>query len=243
MRYGLISDIHANLEALEAVLKQLEEVEGCICLGDLVGYGPNPNECVEIIRKLPNLVCIAGNHDLAAVGKYDLTWFNPFARQAIEWTARQLTPENIKFLLSLETIVQHPPFTLVHGSLPDPMEYVMSPFEARQVFAEMSTQVCLIGHSHIAEYYRQRDGTRLADRFCLVSGGEVRLDGGYRHLINIGSVGQPRDGSPKAAFGLWEEETKTISIFRLRYDMAKTQRKMEQARLPDYLIQRLSKGR
>jgi len=243
MTYGLISDIHANLEALQTALKELEEAEGFICLGDIVGYGPNPNECVDIVRSLPNLVCLVGNHDLAAVGKYDADWFNLYARQAIEWTARQLSPENITFLRSLEPIAQHPPFTLAHGALPDPMEYVFSPIEARMTFAHITTPACLIGHSHIAEYYRQREGVQMVDRFSLFSGGEVRLNEGFRHLINIGSVGQPRDGNPQASYGVWEEKSNTVSIFRVRYDIAKTQRKMREARLPEYLARRLAHGR
>ena len=243
MTYGLLSDIHANLEALQTALEQLGSVEGYICLGDIVGYGPNPNECVEIVRQLPNLTCVVGNHDLAAINKYDLEWFNIYARQAIEWTARQLCSENIKFLLSLPDKQELEPFTLVHGSLPDPMEYVLSPIEARITFFEMTTPACLIGHTHIAEYYRQRAGGQMVDRFSLYSGGEVRLDDGYRHLINIGSVGQPRDGNPKASFGLWEEGSNTVSIFRARYDFRKTQNKMEAAEIPSYLIRRLVQGR
>jgi len=243
MRYGVISDIHGNLEALETVLGRLREAEGFICLGDLVGYGPNPNECVEIVRRLPKLLCIAGNHDLAAVGKYDLNWFNPYAREAIEWTAEQLYPEHAEYLASLPLLQEKPPFTLVHGALPEPMEYVLSPEEARLTFREMTTPACLIGHTHITEYYRQPLGTESVEGFSLRSGGEVRLEEGFRYLINCGSVGQPRDGNPQACYGLWDDEAKTITLHRIRYGVVETQRKMANAYLPKYLIQRLAAGR
>ncbi len=243
MKYGLISDIHASLEALEAALEQLRESEAFICLGDLVGYGPNPNECIDAVRELPGLTCIAGNHDLAAVDKYDLNWFNPYARQAIEWTTDRLRAENSEYLRSLPLIRQLPPFTLVHGALPEPMEYVLSDSDARITFHEMNTPACLIGHSHVAEYYRQRFGNEIVDRFPLFSGGKVTLEEGFRHLMNIGSVGQPRDGNPHASFGLWDEQANTITLRRLPYDIEKTQHKMNAAGLPDYLIQRLAQGR
>jgi predicted phosphodiesterase len=243
MRYGLISDIHANREALEVVLGRLAGVEGYICLGDLVGYGPEPNECVTRVRELPNLVCVAGNHDLAAVGKYPSQGFNPNARNAINWTAAQLTEENRNFLAALPLVVSQPPFTLVHGALPDPMEYVLSQWEARQTLAEMETPHGLIGHTHVAEYYAQADGQMLVEKQSLFSGGEVSLPAGRRYLINCGSVGQPRDGNSQASCGLLEEEPARITLYRLDYEIAKTQDKMLAAGLPDYLISRLAAGR
>jgi len=243
MKYALLSDIHANLEALETVLGQLQDVEAHICLGDLVGYGPNPNECVEAVRNLPNLICIAGNHDLAALGQYDLTLFNPYAREAIRWTTRQLQPEHVDFLASLQLIGQHPPFTLVHGALPEPMEYVVSSADARLAFHEMPTPSGLIGHTHVAEYYRQPVNNKLVERMDLFSGGAIHMEESYRYLINIGSIGQPRDGNPKASFGIWNEETGTVTIRRIEYDLEATQRKMLKAGLPEYLAQRLAMGR
>ena len=240
---GLISDIHANLEALEKVLSQLQGVDAYLCLGDIVGYGPNPNECVELVTNLPNLTCVAGNHDLAAVDKYDPNLFNKYAREAIAWTSRKLCPASITFLRELELVQEVPPFTLVHGSLPDPMEYVLSPVEARQTFFELKTQACLIGHTHITEYYRQRVNSQMVDRFSLYSGGEVPLSNEFRHLINIGSVGQPRDGSVKASYATWEPENNTVSVYRVNYNIQKTQEKMKAAGLPEYLVQRLAQGR
>jgi predicted phosphodiesterase len=243
MRYGLISDIHANREALEVVLARLAGAEGFICLGDLVGYGPEPNECVTRVRELPNLICIAGNHDLAAVGKYPSQGFNPNARNAIDWTAAQLTEDNRNFLAALPLVVAKPPFTLVHGALPDPMEYVLSQWEARQTLAEMPTPHGLIGHTHVAEYYFQSDGHLSAEKQFLGEGEELRLLAGTRYLINCGSVGQPRDGNPRASCCLLDEEGGALTLYRLEYDIDQTQQKMLAAGLPDYLIQRLAAGR
>ncbi len=243
MQYGVISDIHANLEALQAALDRLQGAEGFICLGDLVGYGPNPNECVEIIRRLPNLLCIVGNHDLAAIGKYDVSWFNPYAREAIEWTAEQLYPEHKEYLGSLPFRQELPPFTLVHGALPEPMDYVLGPREALGTLRQLTTPACLIGHTHVAEYYRQSVGEEAVEGFSLLSGGEIELEKGFRYLINCGSVGQPRDGNPQACCGLWDDGTKIFTLYRVRYPIVETQRKMTDALLPKYLIQRLAMGK
>jgi predicted phosphodiesterase len=243
VRYGLISDIHANREALEAALARLAGVEGYICLGDIVGYGPDPNACVARVRELPNLICVAGNHDLAAVGKYPASGFNPFARNAITWTAEQLSEESRAFLASLPLVISQPPFTLVHGALPDPMEYVLSQWEARQTLAEMDTPHGLIGHTHIAEYYVQADGQMLVEKQSLVSGGEIPIWEGRRYLINCGSVGQPRDGNPQGACGLLEEAPARLTVYRFDYEMEQTQQKILAAGLPDYLSQRLAAGR
>jgi predicted phosphodiesterase len=243
MRYGLIADIHANLEALEAALARLAGVEGYICLGDIVGYGPDPNACVVRVRELPNLICVAGNHDLAATGKYPSGGFNPYARNAITWTAEQLSEESRAFLATLPLVISQPPFTLVHGSLPDPMEYVLSPWEARQTLSEMETPHGLIGHTHVAEYYVQAEGQILVEKRPLFSGGGIDLVAGRRYLINSGSVGQPRDGNPQGSCALWEEDAARLTVYRFDYEMEKTQQKMLAAGLPDYLSQRLAVGR
>ena len=156
MNYGLISDIHANLESLEAVLKELEGVHAFLCMGDIVGYGADPGPCLERVRALPRLICVAGNHDLAAVGSYDPNWFNPFARAAIEWTAQQLTPVQKDYLRSLPLSAHADGAVIVHGSLPDEMDYITSPDEARLCFDAMPGDLALIGHTHVTECYRTR---------------------------------------------------------------------------------------
>jgi diadenosine tetraphosphatase ApaH/serine/threonine PP2A family protein phosphatase len=219
------------------------EVDGYFCLGDLVGYGPNPNECIERIRNLPNLTAVVGNHDLAAISGAGLKWFNPYAQAAAVWTQRALTPEACEFLagLPLQTIVDG--VTLVHGSLPDPMEYITSPFEAQPTFELMTTPICLIGHSHIAEYYRVKEDSRFAVQVELFNGGEIDLEPGYRYIINAGGVGQPRDGNPRAGFGIYDADRRLVTVTRVSYPIAQTQAKMRAAGLPQLLIERLEVGR
>jgi len=243
MVYGIISDIHSNLEALEKVLEQLCGVEAYLCLGDLVGYGPNPNECTQLISQLSPCTCVVGNHDLAAIGKYDIGWFNWHAREAILWTRQQLTPETKGFLTALPEVLVQDPLTLVHGSLPDPMEYITSPWETRLTFAKMTTPICLIGHTHVAEYYVQREGESNCQQVPLTNGGEITLEEGLRYIVNCGAVGQPRDGNPQASFGIYDTEAKTITIKRVEYPIEVVQKKMTEVGLPQFEIMRLALGR
>ena len=243
MRFGIISDIHANLEALESVLTELKGVDAYLCLGDIVGYGPNPNECVERIAALPNLSCVIGNHDQAALQEYDLEWFNAYARDAIVWTQQQLTPESKRFLRKLKPHLQVEELTLVHGSLPDPMEYITSAWEARFTFELMQTPLCMVGHTHVAEYYRLEAGRIQPEQVSLLNGGEIALEEGSRYIVNIGGVGQPRDGNPRAGFGIYDREQHRITVRRVEYPIEATQSKMEDAGLPQLLIQRLAVGR
>jgi len=252
MRIAIISDIHANLEALDAVLNSVGPVDRFLCLGDIVGYGPDPNECVERVRSLPGMVCVAGNHDLAAVGKYDHDWFNAHARAAIEWTQRKLTDSSRQFLEQLPLIARVDDLTLVHGALPEPMDYITGPAEALSTFQEMQkmqTPVCLIGHTHVAEYYRLpcpagQPGSlgRIEHRY-LTDGGRIAIEPGSYYVVNCGGVGQPRDGNPHAAFGIFDSEARTIEIKRVAYDIEQVQHKMQDAGLPPLLSERLSYGR
>jgi len=243
MTYGLISDIHANLEALDAVLAELSGVDGFVCLGDIVGYGADPGACVDKVRSLPNLTCVAGNHDLAAVGRYDLGWFNSLARDAIQWTSRQLSAEQKSFLASLPLSAHVEQAVAVHGSLPDEMAYITTPQEARVCFDAMPGELALIGHTHVAEYYRLRRSTRFPEQISLRSGGEIAFEPEHRYIVNAGAIGQPRDGNPAASFGLWEVEAGTLETRRVGYDVERQQEKMQAADLPEYLITRLSVGR
>lgn len=249
MRYGIISDIHGNLEALDAVLANLADVDAVLCLGDIVGYGPNPNECVERVRALTDLVCVAGNHDLAAIGRYDQDWFNAHARAAIKWTRDRLAQESRQFLEGLPLTARVSDLTLVHGALPEPMDYVTGPVEALATFQALETPICLIGHTHVSEYYclnlsanRQESLARLEHR-SLTGGGEINLDPKNRYLINCGGVGQPRDGNPLAAFGVYDSGARLLTVRRTPYPVEKVQEKMSDAGLPSLLIERLSYGR
>jgi len=243
MRYGIISDIHGNLEALRATLRELTEVDVILCLGDIVGYGPNPNECVEAIRSLPRLHCVVGNHDLAAIGKYETDWFNFYAREAIMWTQEELSEANRLFLASLPAKATVPGVILVHGSLPDPMEYLLSETEARGTFEAMTDRLCLVGHTHVAEYYWRDNHTGKIGHQALPKGGRMELELGRRYIVNSGGVGQPRDGNPQAAFALYEVDQEYVQLRRVAYPVATTQRKMREAGLPPMLASRLAAGR
>jgi diadenosine tetraphosphatase ApaH/serine/threonine PP2A family protein phosphatase len=243
MIYGLISDIHANLEAFEAVLAELAGVEAFVCLGDIVGYGPDPGACVERVRGLPHLTCIAGNHDLAAIGQYDLAWFNPHAREAIEWTAEQLSADQKEFLASLQPKAEVGGAVIAHGSLAEPMAYITSIEEAMVCFEKMTGALCFVGHTHVAEQYRNRAGTEFCDHMPLWDGGAVEVKPELRYIINPGAIGQPRDGNPKASFGVWEGDAGRVEVRRVEYDIAAVQEKMKREGLPEYLVERLARGR
>jgi len=242
MTYGLISDIHANLEAFEAVLADLAGVDAYLCLGDIVGYGPDPGACIDRLCALPQLTCVVGNHDLAAIGRYDLGWFNPYARDAIVWTSDQLSPEHNSYLASLPLTAEAAGAVLVHGALPEHMEYTTTPQEAMTTFEAFSGPLCFIGHTHVAEYYRHRPGTRLCAQASLWSGGRILLDPEVRFVVNPGSIGQPRDDNPHASFGIYDTDARVIEVKRLRYDIRAVQTKMRKAKLPGYLIERLGRG-
>ena len=243
MRYGIIADVHGNLEALEVVLQALEGVDRYLYLGDVVGYGPNPNECCAAVRGLNNCITICGNHDMAAVGKYDVSWFNPYARAAILWTSGQLSSENRRFLEDLPERYDESSFIMVHGSLVDPVsEYITSPWEARQSFALLKHPICFIGHTHVAEYYVQEPDVLTPHQVLLTRGGSIKIRQNQKYIINCGGVGQPRDGNPKASFGIYDAETNEIEIKRVEYPIQKTQDKMIKAGLPAVLYLRLWEG-
>jgi predicted phosphodiesterase len=241
MRYALISDIHANLAALEAVLAHLDvkAVDEIWCLGDVVGYGPAPNECIERIQELPHR-CLAGNHDWAVLGKLDLEDFNADAQRACLWTREQLTPTSRMYLESLEERITEGDFTLAHGSPRHPIwEYVIHPSIARANFAHFDTPYCFVGHSHVPAIFRDRGSDvdiRPIELDVPMSLGQQRL------IINPGSVGQPRDGDPRASYAILDAEAGEIEYRRVPYPIEETQGKMAQVGLPPRLIIRLSYG-
>ena len=243
MRCAIIADVHSNLAAFTAVLNDTERrggVEEVWCLGDVVGYGPDPHQCIELLRQY-NHICVAGNHDWAALGKVDTSDFNPDAAAACHWTARQLSPEDIRYLESLPLMVQRGDFTLVHGSPREPIwEYILSTGSAKQNFAHLQSQFCLIGHSHVPLVFEYNEaGTCLFNEFPVDSAltlGENRL------IINPGGVGQPRDGDPRASYAIYDNEAKSITHYRVPYDIGATQSKMTEHGLPRRLVSRLSYG-
>jgi len=243
MRILIVSDIHANLVALETVLAQAAPFDRIWCLGDVVGYGPEPNACIDRLRSF-DLLCIAGNHDWAALGKLDLEEFNPDARRAAVWTREQLTAANLEWLKELPERIptQADKFTLVHGSPCHPIwEYVLTPAVARANFDCFDTPICLMGHTHVPVIYKYRaiDQTATAER--LPENVPVKLNP-ERMMLNPGSIGQPRDGDARAAYALLDLDALTLTHYRVAYDIGATQAKMEQSGLPLRLITRLSYG-
>lgn len=242
MRCLVIGDIHSNLAAFEAVLRDGEArggFDGVWCLGDVVGYGPDPHECIQLLRQFEP-VCVAGNHDWAAIGRVDTADFNPVAAQACHWTAQQLTPEDIDYLQKLPLELRQDDFTLVHGSPREPVwEYLLSREAARDNFACFETTYCLVGHSHVPLVFELVGNSVVYKMFpdeASLKLGENRL------FINPGGVGQPRDGDPRASYAVYDADTRTVYHYRVEYDIATTQKRMKERRLPLPLIMRLSQG-
>ena len=245
MRYAILGDIHSNLAAFEAVLEDIErkgKADELWCLGDIVGYGPDPHQCIELLRQ-HNHLCVAGNHDWAAIGKADISLFNPVAAMACRWTAKQLNPEEVHYLENLPLVLQRDDFTLVHGSPRDPIwEYLLSSNTARDNFNYFQSQFCLVGHSHIPlvfEYLSESDACLFEELQPEVSLGVGRS----RLIINPGGVGQPRDDDPRASYAIYDSEAQVVYHYRVPYDIAATQEKMVKCGLPSSLVVRLSYGR
>ena len=243
MRIAILADIHSNLEALNAVLADAGEhgtVDEIWCLGDTVGYGPDPTACLDTVLSMDH-VLVAGNHDLASVGKISLVDFNPYAAEACRWTATQLSSKHSEHLSNLPLRTEQAPFTLVHGSPRDPAwEYVISLDVAQACFDHFTTPYCLVGHSHIPFICRQ--GQRGVELVDVSLGSPVPL-GRERLIVNPGGVGQPRDGDPRASYTIYHTEENSIEFRRVPYDLVATQRKIRLASLPEYLAERLQYGR
>lgn len=242
MRYGIIADIHGNLEAFSAVLEDIERgggVDELLCLGDTVGYGPDPHGCIELLRRQRH-ICVAGNHDLGAIGRTNTAFFNPDAAAACRWTGEQLSEEDIAYLASLPTTFEKEGFTLVHGSPREPVwEYVISISIAEESFGFFSSPYCLVGHAHIPLIFRDEEGTCTFSRF---SPNVKLLLGKIRLIINPGGVGQPRDGDPRASYAVYDQETDMVKLYRVEYDIKTTQDKMMRHEMPIPLVVRLAQG-
>jgi diadenosine tetraphosphatase ApaH/serine/threonine PP2A family protein phosphatase len=242
-RIAVVADIHANLAAFEAVIASWGEVDEVWCLGDLVGYGPDPNECVARLRELPH-ICLPGNHDWAALGRIDTGDFNPAARAAAEWTAAALSSQTRAYLASLSETLVREPFTLVHGSPRSPLwEYLIDQASARANFDLLQTDYCLVGHSHVPLMFATRADGRI-DARLLSPEGPLEL-GGARRFLNPGSVGQPRDGDPRASFAIVDLDGggTRFELVRVEYPIEETQARMRQIGLPEPLAQRLAFGK
>ena len=240
-RYAIFSDIHSNIEALDAALGLLRADDELLCLGDIVGYGPNPNECVAKIRDRATAV-VLGNHDVAAIDNFGLAYFNPAAREAMKWTQRVIDEESKAWLNSLGYEFRMPEFLLVHGAPKNYFEYILDKPGAARAFAATDAPIIFIGHTHIAEYYGL-DAEGAISHKHLQQGGELILTPGVRYIVNVGSVGQPRDLNPRASVGLFDSETRTVNIVRFDYPIARVQENIVSAHLPEALARRLLVGR
>lgn len=241
MRILVISDIHANLTALETVLDLAGDVDGVWCLGDLVGYGPDPNECITRLRKVHNFSCIMGNHDAAALNLIDSNSFNPEARRAIQITQNALSGVSKAYLRSLPETLVFGKVTLAHGSPRHPVwEYLLDTSTAQINFDYFETDLCFVGHTHLPVQYILRDGRSSVTLSVPKPGHEILL--GKRTIINPGSVGQPRDRDPRASYAIYDPQAMTWTNYRVTYDISAVQERMEKMGMPARHIQRLEAG-
>jgi len=237
----IISDVHANLTALESVLDDAGTFDAIWCLGDLVGYGPDPNECIELIRSLPNLCCLVGNHDHAALGMIPISRFNQDAQAGIKWTTEALTEVNKDYLKSLPPIVTMDPFTLAHGSPREPIwEYILDVHLADLNFAFISSAYCLVGHSHLPLIFYRENHRAYTTPIAIPLNKPLSLK--PRMILNPGSVGQPRDLDPRAAYAILNLEDQTWEARRVSYNITDVQLRILQSGLPERHATRLVAG-
>lgn len=242
MLYGICSDIHSNATAFEAVLQSMQEngVEKRICLGDLVGYGVDPNECVQLAKKYMD-VCLIGNHDSVAVKYESSIGFNPYAKQAIDWTQKNLTADSIAYIRSLPYIYEESDICFVHASPLSPADwvYVTELEDALDAFEHFSGRYCFVGHTHSPVIVASRSMAipKIMDEYAYTIENTERL------LVNVGSVGQPRDRDPRACWCLLDTDAKCVRLIRVDYDVFETQERMRRAGMPSFLIERLAVGR
>ena len=241
MRILIISDIHANLTALEAVIAAAGEIDAAWCLGDLVGYGPDPNECISRVRALPKLVCIMGNHDAAALNLIDTSSFNPEARKAIQWTQDTLTRASASFLRNLQEKLRFDQVTISHGSPRHPVwEYLLDTRTALINFDYFDTDYCFVGHTHLPVIYNLRDGSN--NVALQIPEPDTKRALISRTIVNPGSVGQPRDRDPRASYAIFDTVEDTWEHYRQSYDIEAVQDRMTAVKLPQRHVQRLAAG-
>lgn len=242
MRYGIISDIHGNLEALDAVLGELERarVDRYLCIGDIVGYGADPKECIEAVKAIGPEIAIAGNHEWGVLGLLDLEYFNEYASAAVTWTKKILEKEELDYLMSFKLSGSTGDITLVHGSLNEPsrFNYIFDTNDAYATMKLCKTPLCFVGHTHAPGIF-YADEKKVARS----PGFSVTLDRSKKYLIDAGSIGQPRDGDPRASFAIYDTEAGGVEIRRVAYNIEQAQEKILRAGLPAELASRLARGR
>jgi len=245
LRYAIISDIHSNLEALQAVLKKIEaeKVDKILCLGDIVGYGPNPGECLELVDQYCEII-LTGNHDFACIENSELFYFNKYATQAIEWTLTVLSDEELQYLAGLPLDEKIENYYLVHSNAYDPRswDYILSLDEAIYNFSKFNEKICFIGHSHHPIIYIEYSENNIL-KYNLKTINKIHIEENKRYIINVGSVGQPRDGNPDAAFGIVDTANQVYELKRVNYDISSTYKKMISVDLPQFLADRILMGR
>ena len=244
MRYLIISDIHANLEALDATMAAAGPHDHVLVLGDLIGYGADPNAVIERVRALPSATCIRGNHDKVGAGLDSVEGFNHLAKQAIAWTAAAMTPEARAWVAALPQgpVIVDDLVEICHGTPFDEDVYIFDDLDATRSLRTARRPLCLFGHTHVPAAFRlsaqlEHLGPPRGQDFRLV------LEKGLRYLVSCGAVGQPRDGDPRAAFGLLDTDARTLTVSRVAYDVAAAQDKIIAAGLPEMLARRLAVGR
>jgi len=245
MRYAVISDIHSNLEALQVVIDDIkkENVDKVICCGDIIGYGPNPKECIELISSMKNAEIIMGNHDAAVADKIDTSDFNENAKKAIEINRSLLVDRELAYLSALKYEHREAGILFVHGSPRDPvMEYLSTLTKLRENIAVMKERICVVGHTHVPMVFSMDEAGK-EEILDIEKENTFVLKDENRYIINAGSVGQPRDSDNRSCFIYLDTDKKTVSFRRLKYDIEKVQEKMKEVDLPEFLISRLYYGK
>lgn len=241
MRYALLSDVHSNLESLECALAQTREDDAIVSLGDMVGYGANPNECLAILQ-LRTQHAVLGNHDLAAIAGFGIEHFNEYARQAILWTQVVLSETGRAWLDTLGYELRFPEFLLVHGAPVHYFEYILEKRDAARAFEATDAPLVFVGHTHIAQYWVKEPDGNIGHRH-MQRGGALQLEPGKRYIIDAGSVGQPRDANPEACMVFYEPADARVEWVRYAYDLHEVGRKIREAGLPSFLADRLRAGK
>jgi diadenosine tetraphosphatase ApaH/serine/threonine PP2A family protein phosphatase len=241
LRYAVLSDVHGNLEALRAVFADAaDRADAVLCLGDTVGYGADPGPCVELMGERAT-ASVAGNHEYAVTGRIGMEWFNPYAREAAEWTRGHLDADCRAYLDALPLVSEVGDAVLVHASpsRPEEWDYILSPEDGFAVLRDFTTRLCFIGHSHVPGAWSIASSGPEHERGAVC----LRLEPGRRYLVNVGSVGQPRDRDVRAAYAIWDMDARTVEIRRVAYDVETARRKIVSAGLPSVLGDRLRAGR
>jgi len=242
MRYGFFSDVHANLEALKACIIDFraEKIDKLFFLGDAVGYGPDPDECVKLIDEISDAK-LMGNHDYAALGLMETDYFNQYAAESVGWTKTSLSKKAIEIMSDFELTYQIDDILLVHASPRDPesWHYILDMEDAEENFAYFEQKICLVGHTH-RPYIVSKEASGPG---VLSKKTEEVIKGDLRYLINIGSLGQPRDGDPRCCYLIYDSRKNTVRFKRVQYNVKTTQSNMARVGLPEYLIERLAVGR